>query len=214
MNILIVTNLHIPCKKYGGIERVLWWLGKALEELGHNVSYLAEKTSYSDFAKVYPYNPELLIDEQIPEGIDVVHVHFPTDQKITSKPYLFTAHAITESGQVFDKNYVFISKEHARLNNSNIYVYHGIDSEEYGTPILNNKRDYFHFLGKAKTAHKNINGAINVTKLAGEKLGVIGGSRLFLRPPPRFRFTPDRHVKFFGMLGGEKKISLLMALKD
>lgn len=206
MNILIVTNLHIPFQKYGGIERVLWWLGKALVELGHNVSYLAEKSSYSEFASVYPYNPELPIDEQIPDGIDVVHIHFPTNQEITKKPYLFTAHAITESGQVFDKNYVFISKEHARLNNSDVYVYHGLDSDDYGQPVLTNKREYFHFLGKAKTAHKNIKGAINVTKLAGENLAVIGGSRLFLRPPPRFRFTPDRHVKFFGMLGGEKKI--------
>ncbi len=205
MNILIVTNLHIPCQKFGGIERILWWLGKALVKLGHSVSYLAEKSSYSDFATVYPYNPDLLIDEQIPDGIDVLHINFPTDQKITGKPYLFTAHAITESGQVFDKNYVFISQEHARLNNSDLYVYHGLDPDDYGTPILTNRREYFHFLGKAKIAHKNVGGAIQVTKLAGEKLAVIGGSRLFFRLPPRFRFTPDRHVKFFGMLGGDKK---------
>ena len=109
MNILIVTNLHLPCQTYGGIERVLWWLGKALVQLGHNVSYLAAKSSYSDFATVYPYNPDLLIDEQIPDHIDVLHINFPTEQRITKKPYLFTAHAITEKGQEFDKNYVFIS---------------------------------------------------------------------------------------------------------
>ncbi len=205
MNILIVTNLHLPCQTYGGIERVLWWLGKALVQLGHNVSYLAAKTSYSDFATVYPYNPDLLVDEQIPDHIDVLHINFPTEQRITKKPYIFTAHAITEQGQEFDKNYVFISREHARLNNSDVYVYHGLDPDEFGTPNLTNKRDYFHFLGKAKTAHKNLSGAIKVTKLAEEKLAVIGGSRLFLRPPPRFRLTLDRHVKFYGMLGGEKK---------
>lgn len=205
MNILIVSNLHIPCLTYGGIERVIWWLGKALVQQGHQVTYLAKKTSTCPFADIIEFDPSITIDEQTPDYIDVSHIHFPIEQAIHKKPYLFTAHAITEKGTEFDQNYVFISKEHARLNNSDVYVYHGLDIEEYGTPALTNKRDYFHFLGKAKTPHKNLKGAIQVTKLAHEKLNVIGGNRLFFRLPPRFRFTLDRHVTFSGMIGGEQK---------
>jgi len=213
MNILIVSNLHIPCLTYGGIERVIWWLGKALNELGHNVTYLAKESSTCPFAKVISFDRDKLIDEQTPDDIDVVHIHFPTEQAITKKPYLFTAHAITEKGQEFDKNYVFISKEHARLNNSDVYVYHGLDIDDYGKPELNNKRDYFHFLGKAKTPHKNLKGAIQVTKLAHEQLNVIGGNRLFLRLPPRFRFTLDQHVTFSGMIGGTQKNAVINGSK-
>ncbi len=213
MNILIVSNLHIPCLTYGGIERVIWWLGKALNESGHSVTYLVKESSTCPFAHIIPFDPNKLIDEQIPDTIDVVHIHFPTEQKITKRPYLFTAHAITEKGQEFDENYVFISKEHARLNNSDVYVYHGLDIDDYGKPDLNNKRDYFHFLGKAKTPHKNLKGAIQVTRLAHERLNVIGGKRLFLRLPPRFRFTLDRHVQFSGMIGGAQKNAVINGSK-
>lgn len=205
MKILLVTNLHLPCKNYGGIERVLWWLGKALVELGHQVTYLAEKTSHSPFASVIQYNPNLSIDSQIPDYIDVVHINFPITQKIYKKPYIFTAHSIIEKGERLDKNTVFISKEHARLNNAQCYVYHGLDIDEYGTPNLRNKRDYFHFLGKAKTPHKNLKGAIKITELAKEKLVVMGGSRLFLRADKRSRFTLNRNVRFLGMVGGAEK---------
>jgi glycosyltransferase involved in cell wall biosynthesis len=205
MHILIVTNLHLPCKTYGGIERVLWWLGKSLNALGHKVTYLAKKTSYSPFASTIAFNPQASIESQVPDDVDVVHINFPTQEKISKKPYLFTAHSIIEKGIVSNKNTVFISKEHARLNNSDVYVYHGLDSDEYGKPNLNNKRNYFHFLGKAKTPHKNLKGAIKTVQLSQEKLAVIGGNRMLLKPDKRFRITFDSNIKFFGMLGGNKK---------
>ena len=40
MHILIVNNTSIPVQKYGGTERVIWWLGKQLVKMGHQVSYL------------------------------------------------------------------------------------------------------------------------------------------------------------------------------
>lgn len=205
MHILIVTNLKLPCQTYGGIERVLWWLGKALHNLGHKVTYLAEKNSSSPFADVLPFNPQATLDSQIPDAVDVVHINFPTNERITKKPYLFTAHAIIEKGVVSDKNTVFISQAHAQLNNSDVYVYHGLDSDEYGKPNLTNKRKYFHFLGKAKTPHKNLKGAIKTAQLAQEKLAVIGGRRLLLKADKRFRLTLDRNIKFYGMLGGSQK---------
>lgn len=203
MRILIVTDLIIPCLEYGGIERMVWWLGKELVKLGHTVSFLAAKDSTCHFAKIKTFDPSINLDDQIPDDIDVVHIHLPLNEEITKKPYLFTAHAITEKGDTFDKNYVFVSKEHARLNGSTTYVYHGIDPDDYGTPLLTNKRDYFHFLGRAAKRFKNVKGAIKITKLANEKLEVIGGDRWQLKMGPRF--TLDQHVRFRGILGGAEK---------
>lgn len=187
----------------------MWWLGQALVELNHQVSYLAHPKSNLPFANLLPFNPSLSIDQQIPDYIDVVHINFPTIQKITKKPYLFTAHSIIEKGVELDKNTVFISKEHARLNNSNVFVYHGLDEKEYGKPNLSNKRDYFHFLGKGKTPHKNLTGAINIVNLANEKLAVLGANRVQIKLDKRLRITLYKNIKFYGMVGGNKKNTLI-----
>lgn len=213
MHILIVTNLKLPCTTYGGIERVLWWLGKALHDLGHKITYLADQDSYSSFADILPFNPKTTLNNQIPDAVDVVHLNFPTKEKITKKPYLFTAHAIIEKGIISDRNTVFISQAHAKLNNSDVYVYHSLDSDEYGKPNLTNQREYFHFLGKSKTPHKNLKGAIKTAQLAQQKLAVIGGKRLLLKVDRRFRLTLDRNIQFYGMLGGSRKNQVINASK-
>ena len=40
MHILIVNRSKIPVSAYGGAERIIWWLGKALVQMGHQVTYL------------------------------------------------------------------------------------------------------------------------------------------------------------------------------
>ncbi|MFN7014115.1 MAG: hypothetical protein ACK4ON_07580, partial [Bacteroidia bacterium] len=77
MHILLVNNTRIPALKYGGTERVIWALGKALVALGHQVSYLVAKGSHCPFAMVYAYNPAITLERQIPEDVDLVHIHFP-----------------------------------------------------------------------------------------------------------------------------------------
>lgn len=52
MNILIVNNTPIPATKYDGTERIIWWLGRELNRLGHTITYLVGKGSSCPFAKV------------------------------------------------------------------------------------------------------------------------------------------------------------------
>ena len=63
MHILIVNNTTIPAFKYGGTERIIWWLGKDLVKRGHKVTYLVESGSSCDFAAVIPYNFDLTVEE-------------------------------------------------------------------------------------------------------------------------------------------------------
>ncbi len=202
MHILIAHTAIIPAATYGGIERVIWWLGKELVRFGHEVTYLVGKNSTCPFAKVLFYDPKKPLSIQIPAYIDIVHFHFEHPEQI-DKPHLTTIHGNATDQHVLPMNAVFISQNHAKRHGSDVFVYNGIDFEEYGTPNLSNQRNYCHFLGKAAWRAKNVRGAIAVAKLAKEKLVVLGGTRLNFSMG--FRFTLDTHVSFKGMVGGVVK---------
>ncbi|MGV3706991.1 MAG: glycosyltransferase [Arcticibacter sp.] len=210
MNILIVSDSKIPAFLYGGTERIIWWLGKELVALGHQVTYLVKAGSECPFAKVIIRNAAVPIEEQVPEETDVVHFQHAVED-FTARPYIATIHGNYGADTVFPVNSVFISKNHAERHQASAYVYNGIDAAEYGLPDFRVKRDYFHFLGKAAWRIKNVKGAIAVASAAGERLEVLGGSRLNLKMG--FRFTPNLNVRFRGMVGGEVKNAYLKASK-
>ena len=57
MNITIVLGDKIPSIKYGGTQRVMWYLGKELNKRGHKVTFIAGKGSSCPFAKVIELDP-------------------------------------------------------------------------------------------------------------------------------------------------------------
>ena len=209
MNILIVNNSKLPVIYYGGTERVIWYLGKTLSRLGHKVSFLVAQGSTCDFAEIIERNPELDVIDQIPAAIDLVHFHFtPKGVEKLQVPYLITIHGNPNPVELIDKNAVFVSENHAIRHNAEAFVHNGLDWDDYGNPQLDNKRSYFHFLGKAAWRVKNVKGAINTTlKLKGERLHVLGGSRLNIKMG--FRFTWQPSARFYGMVGGEEKMNQL-----
>jgi len=207
MNILIVASGIIPAKKYGGTERVIWYLGKELSKKGHKVTFLVSKGSSCDFAKVLFYDPTRSMAEQIPTTTDVVHFNFTPSEPI-EKPYIVTIHGNCNDFRDFDLNSVFVSKNHAGRFGSDSFVYNGLDWNDYGNPDLRSKRKFFHFLGKAAWSVKNVKGAIDVVKATKhEELLVLGGQRLNLKMG--FRFTLSFRIHFYGMIGGRDKIALL-----
>lgn len=206
MRIVQVVAARLPAAAYGGTERVVWWLSKALAELGHTVVLLADRGTHCAFADVKIRDPRLGIELQIPQDAHVVHFHYPYSGPL-DRPYLVTIHSNSAPGRHYDPNAVFISRDHAKRHGSDTFVYNGIDSEEYGRPMLDNRREYFHFLGKAAWRIKNVRGAIRIARKAGVPLRVLGGYRLNLNMG--FRLTLDRNVSFFGMVGGTTKNLLL-----
>jgi glycosyltransferase involved in cell wall biosynthesis len=208
MHILIVNNTSIPVHKYGGTERVIWWLGKALVQVGHQVSYLVAPGSSCEFANVYTYNESVPFNTLIPEGIDVVHLNHHVNE-IPNIPYIQTMHGNLNHAMELDQNTVFVSKNHAARFGSASYVHNGIDPMDYGMPILKNEavKNYFHFLGDAAWRVKNVKGAIQITKLAQQKLRVVGGVRFNFNQGIRLSF--DTHVRFDGMQGGKEKNEII-----
>ena len=211
MKILLVSNTQVPMLAYGGRERIVWWLGKALHQLGHQVTYLAAKGSECPFGEVLVLDEKKPIGPQVPDFVDLVHFHWtPKPNALIGKPYLITYHDNATKSQTFDPNTVFLSRNHAQRHGGSVFVYNGLDFDEYGEPMLDNRRMYFHFIGKAAWTVKNVRGAIDITRAAGERLHVIGGNRINFRMGMNM-LSP--HVRFHGMLGGDGKNALIQASK-
>jgi len=210
LHILLVYNGKVPVDKYGGTGRVVWYLGKELVARGHRVSFLTGQGSYSPFASILEWQADKTLEEQVPGDVDIVHTHFPVREEI-SKPLITTIHGNGGPGVHYHRNTVFLSRDHAARHGSQRFVYNGLGRDELGQPDLDRKRSYLHFLGKAAWRVKNLGGAISISRKAGQQLHVLGGYRLNLKMG--MRFTPDLHVRFDGMVGGEKKNNLLNASK-
>lgn len=207
MHILIVNNTSIPVQQYGGTERVIWWLGKELVKRGHQVSYLVGPDSYCDFATgVHTLNHAIPFNQQIPPGVDLMHLNCRVNEQ-PNIPYIFTLHGNTNDQNPLDINTVFVSKNHASRYGSASYVHNGIDPADYGDPGLDQKRNYFHFLGDGAWRVKNLRGAIKIAQKAKIKFRVIGGKRFNFNQGIRLTFDP--HIQFEGLIGGVAKNNLL-----
>ena len=207
MHILIVNDTLIPAKDYGGTERVIWCLGKELVGLGHQVSYLVAEGSVCPFAKrVLSYDPGRSIHDQVPDDVDFVHLFFQIPEPL-KKSYLITHEGNYHQG-AFDANTVFVSANHAKRNGSNVFVFNGIDPDEYGRVDFDKKRQHLLYLAHDKRPEKNLKGCIDMAYHAGrERLVVVGGRR---------RFNVNGlawWVNYRGMVGGEVKNRILNASK-
>ena len=197
----MVFDKPIPVVKYGGIQRVVWWLGKELVKQGHEVTYLVGEGSHCDFANVLTYDPTKDLDSQIPANVDIVHLYIPPKEPL-KKPYLVHMESNTRH-EFHDINTVFVSRKHAEIHGAECYVYNGLDPDDYGQPSFKKKERHLHFLGKAAWRVKNIKGAIKIAQKSKHHLHVLGGNRLNFHMG--FRLTLDPKIHFYGMIGGEQK---------
>lgn len=212
MNILIVDKSVIPVNHYGGTERVIWTLGKELTDLGHSVTYLVKKGSSCDFASVIQFDEEIPLVKQIPLGTEVVHFNFlpdpPEDVKV---PYIITMHDNANAAFVFDKNTVFLSKDHAERHGAESYVHCGLDWSQYSKPNVNRYSNSFHFLGSTNLGVDNLKGAIDIIKkVKQENLNVLGARRFserVLKLGPSYMFS--RKVNYRGRVNGVEKETYL-----
>jgi len=208
VHVLLEVEERLPAIKYGGTSRVVWWLGKALVELGHRVTFLALPGSQCDFACVIERPTGDDWANRIPDDIDLVHIHSdPDEHPELPVPQLTTFHGNSRPGQKHHVNTVFISANQAARNGGEVYVHHGLDFDAYPAPDLDLARESLVFLAKAAWKVKNVQGAIRIARLAGLPLDVAGGTRLNFNMG--FRFTWDRNVSFHGMIDDQQKASLL-----
>ncbi|MFQ5550796.1 MAG: glycosyltransferase [Gemmatimonadales bacterium] len=191
----------MPALRYGGTERVVVWLARGLEELGHRVSVVCARGSrLSDLA--FTTVDERAANRQdfdiapfLPDDSDIVHYFVPIHVP-PPIPHLWTMQGNARPGFDPGDRCVCVSADHARRHGSDQFVYNGIDPRDYRYQPDKNRR--LLFLGRLHSV-KGWRDAIEIASIANRPIVVAGGWRPTLR----------RGVRFVGKVGGERKKQLL-----
>lgn len=198
MKVTFVHNHPLPVVKYGGSERILFWLMKELARQGHQVTLIGHPKS-----DVERYNIKLIpvIEEswqkQVPSDTDIVHMF--NNVEVEGFPTIITIQGNGKPGEIFSHNTVFLTKKHAAIHGSEVYVFNALDFEEY--PFEPTKKNWSNFLFMAKGSWKvkNLKHCIKACKQSKKHLH-IGGGRALL---------PSRYIHSYGMVGGEEKLEIM-----
>ena len=213
MNVLLFHPALLPPKDYGGTERVVLWLAKGLIERGHRVwvgcgsgSQLSAPIEAIEFAPGEASAWHLL--KRLPKNVDVVHFMSPPEAGVIEQlpcAHVVTIHGQGKVGEVFPKNSIFISRNHAQRNKSTVFVYNGLDPTEYQfNPRAD--RSGFLFLSKTSWSVKNLKGAIRYASRANASLLIAGGNGPFSQ---RLKTVFSPRIQWAGTVNGKRKAELL-----
>jgi len=196
----------IPPKLYGGAERFVYWLGKTLVELGHQVTLIANAQSHIPGVELRAVDADEKDPQAwlrlMPDSTDIVHLW---DYAEVNKPFLLSIGGNGRPGEQFPGNTVFVSRSHAANHGSRHFVYSGVIPGDYS--FSEKREDYALFLAKARWRAKNLKGAIQVARRAGLELRVIGSRNW---PLNLQRLLPSiRGVRYCGEVEEPEKCDLL-----
>lgn len=191
----------LPVKKYGGIERILFWHMKELAKRGHQVVLFGERGSEVEkYGIEFIENPKPVEDFEklLPKETDIVHLTYK-HKFIGDTPLLINIQGNGQIGEEFPLNTVFVSKKHAENHGSDCFIYNAIDLEEYPFEDREFSLENLLFLAKGSWKVKNLKDCIWLAKKSKRILHIAGGKS----------WLPSRFVKSYGMVGGPDKMDIL-----
>ncbi|MBI3544046.1 MAG: glycosyltransferase [Deltaproteobacteria bacterium] len=203
MHVALCHDALIPPPKYGGTERIVYWLARALNRLGHQTTLVAREGSHVEGTRVIAAREHADWESLVPSDVDVLHL-WSTPARPPKRPFVVTIEGNGQPGETFHPNTIFISRKHAENHGARHFVYNGIDVSSY--ECSPERDDYLVFLAKASWTVKNLEGARAVARAAGLKLEVLG-SRDW--PLGLQRYVPRAGARFRGMVGDDVKRPLL-----
>lgn len=203
MHVVVASHHRLPVRGYGGSQRVVVALVRALAALGHRVTLLAQPgTRIPEASRVIEVPPKTLknagadLTPFLPPGADILHAHFPLKQEPRAVPFLQTLHSNWKPGPPLPPHTVFLSRDHARRHGSEAFVYNGLDPAEF---IFRRRKEQWDlYLGRLHSA-KGYHWAIEAAKRTSRRLIVAGGWR------PSFTGV----IKYVGEVDGKRKAVLL-----
>ncbi|HEV8266332.1 MAG TPA: glycosyltransferase [Gemmatimonadales bacterium] len=203
MHVVVASHHRLPVEGYGGSQRVVVALIRALAALGHRVTLLAQPGSrVAEAARVVEVPPKIFKDPGadlapfVPHNADVLHAHYPIKRGPGALPFVQTLHGNWKPGASLPPNNIFLSRDHARRHGSEAFVYNGLDPAEF---IFRRRKEQWDlFLGRLHST-KGYHWAVEAAKRTGRRLIVAGGWR------PSFTGS----IKYVGEVDGRRKAVLL-----
>lgn len=203
MHVVVASHHRLPVEGYGGPQRVVVALVRALAALGHRITLLAQPgTKVAEAAKIVEVAPRLFKDSNVdlkkflPDNADILHAHFPLKRGPQGLPFVQTLHGNWKPNTPLPPNTIFLSRDHAARHGSTAFVYNGLDPAEY---IYRRRKEQWDlFLGKLHS-DRGYHWAIDAAKRTGRALIIAGGWR------PSF----TGGIKYVGEVGGKRKAVLL-----
>jgi glycosyltransferase involved in cell wall biosynthesis len=195
VHICLYHDAVIPPLKYGGTERIIYFLCVALAKLGHRTTLISKQSSSIPGTVCIARVPGVDWTRQIPADTDILHLwgtpQFENSQSTALPPLCVTIQGNGQTGETFHPNTVFISKKHAENHGSERFVYNGIDPNFYEIAPKDNSKMVF--LAKANWPVKNLKGAIKIAQSSKKNLDVLGS-----------RAWPFNIQKIWPRIGGVK----------
>lgn len=206
MKIVIQHHIPLPVHGYGGTERIVFWHMKELARTGHTVYFIGPSSSdvekYGIIHIKEDTNNVETWTKLIPRDADIIHLNYNLKVPGTI-PTINTVHGNGQPKEMFNLNSVFVSKAHALLHGSEVFVHNALDFSEYPVTeeILNKKINWnqFLFLAKASWKVKNLKHCVEACRKNHKHLHVAGGRWWGL----------SRFIHSHGIIGGNEKLELL-----
>jgi glycosyltransferase involved in cell wall biosynthesis len=201
MHIAIFFWDRLPVPEYGGTQRMVVALARALAAAGHRVTLVAGHGSDVPEATLVPValdaarKPDFDLRPLLPGGVDIVlacaPLRIPPDV-----PWIRRLAGNREPGTRNAPNTLYLSRDHARRHGGSAFVYNGVDPAEYR--LGQEKADYDLFLGRLHAA-KGYRWAASGARRLRRRILIAGGWRPSL----------SRYVRYVGRVGGQRKADLL-----
>src|SRR3989442_8038632 len=130
MHVVVASHQPLPAKGYGGPQRVVVALVRGLAALGHRITLLAPPGTRVPEATVVTVPPRKLADPAtlatyLPRDAAIVHAHFPLAPAPRAFPFVQTIHRNLKPGSPPHPNSIFLSRDHARRHQSDVFVHNG-----------------------------------------------------------------------------------------
>lgn len=171
------TSIPVPPVGYGGTERLVFWIAREQQKLGLRVTVIAHPDSriaeLLPGVTLVPCDRGAPVNEVIPRDADVLHLHrMPSDEREPAVPYLITEHGLRKPGAAYLRNTVFVSRAHAQLHGSEVFVANGVPVEDY--LYENEKQRYLLFMARMEWPRKNARCALDLAVDADIPLHITG----------------------------------------
>jgi glycosyltransferase involved in cell wall biosynthesis len=211
MRVLIYHPVLLPVLQYGGTERVVMWLAQTLQKQGHTVSVFAAPGSKMPDGIACITNPEALLTAR--GSFDVIHgfTKIPADVEAAfDGRVLITIQGNGQAGEVFHRNTVFVSRDHAERHGAREFVYNGLDPDELKFDSSPRPNRYL-FLSKTSWRVKNLRGAYRVARQNHQPLWIAGGTGpIDLKLGAKLRRSLGQDWKWVGSVNQSQKADFLI----